>query len=107
MLSNKTNRTDEIYSAAVNNLSSALTLEALRETMGLVKNVNFLIAITCRPEFYDYLINLKEIQKIDSGPFWNDLIGADVYKITSQKENIKYWYNDQKEELNEYLKNNI
>ena len=36
----------------------------------------------------------------------DNLMGVNFYVINSQKESVKYWYNNQEKELNEYLKKN-
>lgn len=86
-------------------LSSNLTLNKLKELIEPFRDIKILIGITCRPEFYDYLV--KEFQETKSTSLLPDYYGVQVYKINNQKQNIKYWYNNQVKELDKYLKENI
>lgn len=92
------------YSSA-QDLTSNLTLNKIKKLIEPFKNIKILIGITCKPEFYDYII--KEFEEVKSKSLARDFYGVDIYKISNQEENVKYWYNNQKEELNKYLKNNV
>lgn len=92
-----------IYQSATQDLSSNLSLNKLKEIIEPFRSMKMLIAITCRPEFYDYLLKLPEL-KTETG--FDNTFDPEIFVIYNQKQNIKYWYNNQKQELVQYLKKN-
>lgn len=87
-------------SIAAQDLADKLTLNKLKELIEPFRNNKILIGITCRPEFYDYLIESTE-KFFDKNHFG----GVEIYKVINQQEQVKYFYNNH--ELSEYLKNNV
>lgn len=87
------------FSTSVQDLSSNLSLNKLKELIEPFRDMKMLVGITCRPEFYYHLIdNIKE----ETGYAF---FGVELYRVSSQEEDVKYFYN--KKELREYLDKNI
>lgn len=93
------------YSAVAQDLSSNLSLNKLKEIIEPFRDMKILIGITCRPEIKDYLLENAPIKSYNETINGNH--GIELYTVNSQKESVKYWYSNQKQELNEYLKKNI
>jgi hypothetical protein len=90
------------YSAAAQDLSSNLSLNALKRLIEPFRDMKMLIGITCRPEFYDFLI--KGAAPTTKNCKSNEAIC--LYIIKNQKQPVRYWYNNQYKEFREYLKKN-
>lgn len=99
------------YSSTVQDLSSNLTLDKLKQAIEPFRDTKFLIGITARPEIKNYLLENIPTKTMDKNDVYfnspDSLYGVKFYVVNSQKEPIKYWYNDQEKELREYLINNI
>lgn len=97
-------------SSIVQDLSSNLTLNKLKNLIEPFKNTKILIAITARAEIRNYILeNVPTVKMKENDLFFNSpdsFMGVNFYVVNSQIEPVKYWYNNQQEELKEYLNNN-
>ena len=99
----------------MNKSNSDFNLEFLKEQSEALKKLKILVGITCNPKFYehlkDYLNHSFQIKENTEENYLGkndnklDFRGVPYYKINSQEELVKYFYEEDK--LREYLKNNI
>lgn len=98
-----TNQTNT-YSEAIQDLSSNLSLNKLKQLIEPFRDMKILIGITCRPEFYDHLTKTESFIKTKES--MDDLSMVKLYVVNNQEQPVKYWYNHGDNKLNEYLKEN-